>query len=158
MAEYFDVLTSIVNKKEIKEEDILKHFNGWHTMTWLAYHPRAVWEANKVNSARGNKFIGKLQEYKALKGLINIPKKTYIKADKTDKHAKVILDVIMRHFSVGKTTSIDYFKILPGENIIKLLELYARKNENQISTKDLSEVKKIRDAITAKKKEIMKKG
>lgn len=157
MAEYFDVLTSIVNKKNISEEDILKHFNGWHAMTWLSNHPRAVWEANELNSARGNKFIGKMQEYKTLKGLIHIPKNTFLKADKKDKHSKVILDVIMRHYGVGKTTAVDYFNILSGVQIIKLLELYARKNENQMGAKDLAEVKKIRDAIVAKKKILEKK-
>ena len=152
MAEYFDVLTSIINKKNIPDEAVLKHFNGWQTMVWLSNHPRAVYEANELNSARGNKYIGKLQEYKTLKGLIHIPKNTFLKSDKADKNNKIILDVLMRHFQVGKTTAIAYFNILKGDRVLDIIEMYARKNEKHMSAKDLVEVKKIRDALTAKRK------
>ena len=157
MAEYFDVLTSIISKKPISDEDVMKHFSGWHTMTWLSNHPRAVWEANIINSARGNKFMSKLAEYKALKGVIKIPRNTFLKADKKDKHSKVILDVLMKHFGIGKTTAVDYFNILSGEQVLKILDLYARKNENQIDPKSIKEVTKIRDAIASKKKTLKNK-
>lgn len=155
---YFDVLTSVISKKNISEEDIEKHFNGWQTMTLLMNHPKAVWEANQINSARGNKFITKAAEYKALKGLISIPKNTFLKSDKADKHSIVILNTLMKFFKVGKTTAVDYFKILPGKEITRILDLYARKNETHMNAKSLNEVKDIRAALTAKRKFLESKG
>jgi len=150
--DYFDVMTSIVNKKKISEDLILQHFNGWGTVKWLSGHPKALYEANMINSARGNKFIGKIQEYKALRGLIQIPKNTYLKMDKADKHMNTIINLIKNHFQVGTFTAKDYYNILPGSEIIKLLERYGRKNENMMSAKELKSVKDIRDALVNKKK------
>ena len=154
---YFEVMTSVVNKKRIPEEDILAHFNGWNTMSWLSSNPRAVHEINLLNSCRGNKYIGKLQEYKMLRGLVNIPKNSFINKDKVDKNQKVIIDVIRKHFKVGKMTALDYYKILKGEQIISILELYARKNETHFKAKDMKIVTDIRAAITAKKKILREK-
>ena len=154
---YFDVMTSIISKKNVSEEDILKHFNGWQTIVWLGNHPRAVYEANVLNSCRGNKYIGKIQEYKALKGLIHLPRNTFLKNDKTDKHKKTIREVLTRHFRVGKMTAGEYYNILNGKQILDILELYARKNETHLAAKDIKLLKAIRDAIVAKKKTLKEK-
>ena len=39
----------------------------------------------------------------------------------------------MRHFNIGKTTAVDYFNIMPGQQVLKILEMYARMNENQMN-------------------------
>jgi hypothetical protein len=149
---YFDVLTSIINKKNISDGDVLKHFSGFAAIKWLSSHPKALYEANILNSARGVKFIKSLEEYKALKGLVQIPKNTYLKFDKTDKNLKTVLKTIQKHYSVGKTTAQEYYKILPLENITAILEQYSRKNENMMSAKELKTVKDIRDALSNIKK------
>jgi len=150
--EYFDVLTSIINKKQIPDEDVKKHFSGYAAIKWLSAHPKSLYEANFINSARGNKYIHSLEEYKALKYIISLPKNTYLKFDKTDKHMKTILNILKMHFSVGPITAQDYFKLLPGIEIIKILELYSRKNENMMGPKELKKVKEIRDALSNKRK------
>ena len=49
--EYFDVMTSIINKKKISHELILKHFNPWQTYKWLSGHPQSLYESNIINTA-----------------------------------------------------------------------------------------------------------
>jgi hypothetical protein len=88
----------------------------------------------------------------ALKYLISLPKNTYLKFDKTDKHMKTIINMLKMHFSVGPITAQEYFNLLPGIEIIKILELYSRKNENMMGPKELKKVKEIRDALSNKRK------
>ncbi len=155
--EYFEVMTSIINKKKISDDLVLQHFNGWGAMIWLSAHPKALYEANLINSARGNKYIDKLSEYKALKGIIKIPKSTFLKMDKLDKDRKIILKTIKNHFNVGNSTAEKYYNILNGRELIKIFERYSRLNENMMSAKELKNVKEIRDILNKKRKEWEKK-
>ena len=156
MSEFFEVITSVIDKKRISEEDILKHYNGFMVMNWLSGHPKAAWLVNSINSARGNKYIAKekLAEYKSIKYLIDLPKNTKISFDKKDKNQKIIINVLMKHYLVGKTTAEDYYKILGGNRVLVILELYARKNEKNFGAAEMKFLNEIRGAITSKKKEL----
>jgi len=155
---YFDVMMSLVSKKRIPDGDVLKHYNGYMSFVWLSSHPKAVYDINTLNSARGNRFFAKekLAEYYALKGLVQIDRRTKIPFVKKDKHLETIMTLVQTHYKVGKTTAKEYYKILSPEQILGLLELHARKNEKYLSATDTKSVQDIRSALTAKKKDLLK--
>ena len=149
---YFKVMGSIVNKKAFPVEVINSQFNGWQTIAWLGNHPRSLHEANTINSCRGNKYISKIAEYRALKAIVKIPRNTYLKSDTVDKAKKIILDVLCDHFKIGTSTAKEYFKILGKEKVYDIMEKYARVNEKQVSAKDLKLLQPIRNVVKQLKK------
>ena len=155
---FWEILNSVVSKKHISDEDIEKSFDSYMAMNMLKVHPQANYQANFLNTARGLKYISKHKtaEYKALRSLITLPKNTRLQGDKVDKHQEIILGVISKHYKVGTLTAKDYFKILGGRRIIALMELYARKGETKLSATDKAAVMKIRTALTAKKRDLLK--
>jgi hypothetical protein len=96
MAEYFDVLKSIIDKKHIDQEDIETHYSGFMASRWLSANPMACYTVNLLNASRGNKFIPKIAEYKFMYNAIKLPKNTYLPFDKNDKEMKTIIEVICR--------------------------------------------------------------
>jgi tellurite resistance protein len=155
---YWDVLGSIISKKRVTNEEIQTHFNSYMTNKMLMLHPRGVMMANVLNSCRGNKYIAKekIAEYKALRKIVTLDRKLRLSMDKKDKHQEVIIELLQSHFKIGKTTAQEYFKILKGQRLIDIMELYARKNEKNLSKKEIEMVKDIRSALLAKKKELLK--
>ena len=153
MAEFFDVLNSIVNKKEIQEDDIDKHFNGFIAIKWLSGNPMACYTANILNSTRGNDKIPKHAEYKFLKESIKLPKNTRLSFDKIDKDINVIINVIMNEFKVGKNTAKEYINILPSEMLLKIIEKHAQITNNYTTDPAILEIRK---ALTNKRQELTK--
>jgi len=150
--EYFTVMTSIINKKNISDELILQHYNGWAAFKWLSGHPQALYESNLLNTARGNKYIGKIEEYKTLKGLIHLKPNTYIKMDKNDKLLNTLIKLITTHYQVGKSTAKEYLKTLSYDELVKLLETYGRMNENYMSASDTKKIQEYRVILKNKNK------
>jgi len=153
MAEYFDVLTSIINKKQISEEDIQKHFVTYTTIVWLSRNPMACYAANQLNSCRGNKYIPKDVDYKFLKESIKLPKNSRLEFDKNDKEMKIIENAIRTYFKTGKSTAREYMAILGGKRIVEILEKMAQLNNTYTRDKDIID---IRNALVKKKKELLK--
>jgi len=153
MAEYFDVLTSIINKKEISEEDIGKHFAGFPAIKWLSINPMACYAANQINSCRGNKYIPNSAEYRFLKQVIKLPKNTRLSFDKNDKEMKIIIDNLKVYFKAGVTTTIEYMNLLGGERLIPILEKIAQINNTYTTDKNILD---LRMALAKKNKDLLK--
>jgi hypothetical protein len=153
MAEYFDVLKSIINKQNVPQDDIEKHFAGFMAVKWLSANPMACYTVNHLNSARGNKFIPKIAEYKFLKETIKLPKNTFLQFDKNDKDMQIILDVLVTEFRVGIENVQDYMKILGGERILKILNKHAQLLNTQTTDPKIIELRK---AIKKKEKDLLK--
>lgn len=152
MSEYFDVLTSIINKKPVADDDVNKHFAGFMAVKWLSANPMACYAANTLNSARGNKFIPKIAEYKFLKNVVKLPTNTRLPFDKNDKELKLIMEILTREFKVGPENVQDYMKILGGEKILKILNKYAQWQNNQTTDPGIIELRK---AIKKKEKDLL---
>ena len=153
MAEYFDVLKSIISKSNVSEEDVDKHFAGFLAVKWLSANPMACYAANSLNSARGNKHIPKSAEYKFLKNVIKLPKNTYLKFDKNDKEMQIIMTTLTKEFSVGPDNVEDYMQILGGERILKILNKHAQLLNKTTTDPQIIELRK---AIKKKEKDLLK--
>ena len=153
MAEYFDVLKSIINKKPIDPADVETHYSGFMASRWLSANPMACYTVNLLNSTRGNCNIPKMAEYKFLLNSIKLPKNTYLPFDKNDKDMKTIIDVISREFSIGENSIKDYINILGGARILKILEKHAQMTNNHTTDPRILEIRK---ALKNKKKELLK--
>ncbi|MHB8097965.1 MAG: hypothetical protein ACYDD5_00035 [Sulfuricurvum sp.] len=152
MAEYFDVLTSIINKKEVSNDDVSNHFVGFMAIKWLSINPMACYVSNQLNSARGNKYIPKEAEYRFLKESIKLPKNTKLSFDKNDKDTKVIIDNLMSIYKTGRNTILEYMDILGGEKIISLLEKNAQLNNKYTTDPKIIE---LRSALVKKKNDLL---
>ena len=150
---YFEVLTSIINKKKISSDDINKHFAGFPAIKWLSINPMACYAANQLNSARGNKYIPKEAEYKFLKQSVKLPTNTKLSFDKNDKEMKVIIDALKVYFKTGNTTAEEYLNLLGGEKVIVILEKIAQLNNTYTTEKKIIE---LRMALAKKKNELLK--
>ena len=153
MAEYFDVLNSVINKKQISDEDLKKHFVSYPTIVWLSKNPMACYASNQLNSCRGNKFIPKKADYLFLKGSIQLPKNTRLAFDKNDKEMKIIETAIKNYYKTGKSTAREYMKMMGGVRIITLLEKLAQLNNTFTRDKDILD---LRNALLKKRNELLK--
>ena len=149
---YFDVLSSIINKNKIDDEDINKHFAGFQAIRWLSIDARSCHSINALNSVRGNKFISKEAEYRFLKNVIVLPRKTFLKAPKDNKDLEPMYTTLMKHFNCNRIQAEEYSNLLGGEALIKILEIYAMLNNSYIQDKDILELRKM---LSTKKSEIL---
>lgn len=150
MAEYFEVLNSIINKSHVEKEDISKHFVPFIAIRWLGSSARSCYDANALNSARGLKYIPKELEYTFLKEVIKLPKYTRLQFDKIDKEHFIIISFIMKEFKCGENVAIEYMDIMGGQRILKILYKYAHIGGN---THD-PEILDLRKAIIKKEEYI----
>jgi len=149
---YYDVLTSIVNKKKIDDEYIIKNFSGFPAIKWLSINPMACYTANKINSVRGVRFIPSIAEYKFLKESIKLPKNTKLSFDKKDKDMDIITKNLMIYFKTNSRTVDEYKQILGGNRILKILEKISQPTNFHTTNKDIIE---LRIAIEKKRKELL---
>ena len=147
MAEYFDVLKSIITKEKISDEDISKHFAGWPAQVWLSGNPMACYAANAFNSARGNGKVPKEAEYRFLRNSIKLPKNTWIAFDKSEKDWAIIIKAIAYYFKTSNGVAKDYINILGGEKVIQIIEKMITIGNN---TSKFTEVENKKDDNLAK--------
>jgi len=147
---YFDVLTSIINKKQIDDQSIDKHFSPFQAIRWLSNNPIACYESNKINIYSK---IPKSAEYRFLKNSIKLKKNTRLPFDKKDKDLKIIIKTICKEYKIGPETAKEYIKILPSKITLEILNKWAMTNNNYIKDKEVIELRK---AIENKKIEIEK--
>jgi len=153
MAEFFDVLTSIINKKPISDEDIKKHYTGFVTNKWLSNNPMACYVVNQVQSTRGNKFIPVEAEYRFLKNSIKMNNNTRLAFDKNDKCYNTIIETVKSIYNVGNTTAEEYIKILGGKRLVAILEKRAMLSNTHTSD---NTILSLREAINNKKNDLLK--
>jgi hypothetical protein len=138
---YFDVLNSIINKKDIEEEYIEKLFNPFTASIYLSNtHPVACYFTNNINSCRGSFKIPKIAEYKFLKNTIKLPKGTRIVFSKKEEHIKIIIKFLQKEFKTSKEGTLEYISIL-GPNLYNVLEPYAMLDNNYIKDPDIIELR-----------------
>ena len=154
---YFDVLTSIVNKKKIPNEYIEKLYNPFGTMRWLYEHPQALYEANILNSSRGIGKIPKIAEYKALKGIISINKKTFIKSSKTNSDLDIFIRLLLKHYNINTDLAKEYLFFMDSKDLLHLVTLYAREHESNLGNADIKEVNEYRGILKKYRKDIENK-
>jgi len=123
---YFEVLQSVVNKREIPDEDVLRLYNGFLTIKYLGANIQACHQSNFINSCRGNLRVPKLAEYKALKNIITVPKNTYIKFDSGAKLSHEINLILQEHFHINSQLATVYAKALGFREVLKIVEKTAR--------------------------------
>lgn len=116
---FFDILTSIVNKKEIPDEIIKKQFNSFIALNWLSNHPAGLLIGNYLNASRGNSSINDFVGYKFLRNAINLPKNTFIKYSKKQKQEE-LLELIEKKYKCSYETAREYLEILPDSEIKKI--------------------------------------
>jgi len=155
MAEYFDVLTSIINKKKIIDEDVNTHFTGFQAVKWLSVNPMACYTANQINSCRGIKFVPSIAEYKFLKETIKLAKNTRLSFDKSEKDINIIMKALVKYFKTNANTTKEYIKVLGNKRISEILEEIAQTSNKYCTDK---EVLALRSAISKKKHFINKLG
>lgn len=144
---YFDVLNSIVNKKDIPDESVEKLFNPYMANTYLAdTHAAACYYTNQINSCRGSTKIPKIAEYKFLKNIIKLPPKTRLVFNKKEEHLKIIIKFLQKEFKVSKEGSLEYIKIL-GNNLYNVLEPYAMLDNKYIKDPDIIDLRKTLEYI-----------
>ena len=123
MANFFGVLTSIINKKKISEEDIQKQFNSFVAIKWLSNNPGTLLISNYLNSYRGNSNIDNKNGYLFLRNAINLPKNTFIKFDKKSKE-DLTIQAIKEKFKVNYYIAAEYLEILPENQIKQIKKIY----------------------------------
>jgi len=150
---YWDVQKSVITKQRISEENIIKHFTPFMTITWLSVDPRTCYETNELNTAIGLKYIPKIDEYKFIRNKVKLPKNKYIPMDKNDKHWNIIILAVAEYYRVGKVTANDYIKMMGGPRIINLLERIGQIHNTYTTDKYILSV---RNALVKKKTELKK--
>jgi hypothetical protein len=118
--EYFDVLKSIIDKKQVPPEDISKHYAGVPAIKWLSANPMACYEANKINSCRGNKYVPAEAEYMYLKNAIKLKKNTYIPFDKKSEQNEVLIAAVAHYYKCSPEIAKEYLRILKKDEFIKI--------------------------------------
>jgi len=149
MAEFFDVMNSVSNKREVSPEDVNKHFTGFLYVRNYSIHPQVCYKLNFLNSAQGLNYIPKIAEYKFIRN--SVPRGANFKFDKKDKNYEIIVDAIMDEFMCGYNTAEEYMKMLGGRRIMDILNKRAMIDNPYV--KD-SKILALREAINKKEKEI----
>jgi len=116
---FFDILTSIVNKKNIPQDIIEKDFSPFVAVTWLSNNPTGLLVGNFLNASRGNSKIDNFNSYLFLKNGINLPKNTFIKFPKKQKEEiekSEILKAISIKYKLSEEKSKEYFEIIKNSD------------------------------------------
>ena len=143
MANYFDVLTSIVNKKKMTEEDINKYFDSFMTTKYLSGQIQSAYQANKINCLPLLNKIPKKVQYELFKNTITIKKNTRIPFSKKDKDEEVILKAIAKYYNVNKERAKEYKKMIGNKETIKILTFMSYSGNDYINDPFVLEIRKV---------------
>jgi len=119
---FFDVLTSVINKKEMPHKDVKKHFSSFAAQKWLSSNPMAAWTANKINSARGSFNIPNTAEYLFLKSAIKLPKTTFLKFDKKTAAVDAIVEAFASKYNCNSQLARTYICLIPFNQFKQILD------------------------------------
>jgi len=142
MSDFFNTLSSLVNKKKIEKKSIEKDFSSYMAMSWLSNNMQAAYQANKFNILPLSSSMSKLVQYNFIKENIKIKRNTFIKFKKTDKDIEIIREAVARYYNVNNFRAKEYMKLLNKEEIRKILTTMSYSGNDYINDPFISNLRK----------------
>lgn len=116
---FFQIITSIVDKKFFPTEDEIGTLNSYITLQYLANDPQASMYANVINCYSD---IPLSAQYRFLRH--SLPKK-FIKFNKKEKiQDKETVELVSRYYNISEKLAINYLELLNTNDIDEIKDYF----------------------------------